>query len=553
MTGMHTATAAEKNRGSARRVAHPALILLIIAGAQLMVVLDGTIVNIALPSMGNYFGKSQTSMTWALNAYTLAFGGLLLLGGRAGDILGRRRMFIVGLTLFTLGSFLAGIATSFEFLLVGRIVQGVGGAIASPTALSLITTSFEEGRERTRAFAVYAAVSGAGAALGLLLGGVLTDYFSWRWVLFVNVPIGVVLVLGAFAYVHESERYRGAFDVLGGLMSVFGMTGIVYGFIHAATDGWRNGITLFTLIGGVVTLVAFFGYQGKAKDPMLPLRVVRDRNRGGAYLVMLIVGAGMFGMFYFVTFFVQQVMQFSPLRTGFAFLPVAFVIGITSQLMTKLLPRFGPKPLITAGAVLLTAAMFWYSMVDEHSGYLNTFLPGMIVMATGMGCIFVPLTTVAVARVRNTDAGVASAMLNVGQQVGGSIGLSVLATVAATAGRSAAHTHRADQIRAVGTLPSNVRSAVGQFLAGSGSNGPDPGQISRFIKSLPPAADQGAVGRFFAGPYHQLSAEIQAHASGMGFLAAGFFGVAAIVVSLVVINVRKSDLPAATVVEVMAG
>ena len=553
MTGMHTATAAEKNRGSARRVAHPALILLIIAGAQLMVVLDGTIVNIALPSMGNYFGKSQTSMTWALNAYTLAFGGLLLLGGRAGDILGRRRMFIVGLTLFTLGSFLAGIATSFEFLLVGRIVQGVGGAIASPTALSLITTSFEEGRERTRAFAVYAAVSGAGAALGLLLGGVLTDYFSWRWVLFVNVPIGVVLVLGAFAYVHESERYRGAFDVLGGLMSVFGMTGIVYGFIHAATDGWRNGITLFTLIGGVVTLIAFFGYQSKAKDPMLPLRVVRDRNRGGAYLVMLIVGAGMFGMFYFVTFFVQQVMQFSPLRTGFAFLPVAFVIGITSQLMTKLLPRFGPKPLITAGAVLLTAAMFWYSMVDEHSGYLNTFLPGMIVMATGMGCIFVPLTTVAVARVRNTDAGVASAMLNVGQQVGGSIGLSVLATVAATAGRSAAHTHRADQIRAVGTLPSNVRSAVGQFLAGSGSNGPDPGQISRFIKSLPPAADQDAVGRFFAGPYHHLSAQIQAHASGMGFLAAGFFGVAAIVVSLVVINVRKSDLPAASVVELTAG
>src|SRR5664279_4361165 len=553
MTGMHTATTAEKNRGSARRVAHPALILLIIAGAQLMVVLDGTIVNIALPSMGEYFGKNQTDMTWAINAYTLAFGGLLLLGGRAGDILGRRRMFIVGLTLFTLGSFLAGIATSFEFLLFGRIVQGVGGAIASPTALSLITTSFEEGRERTRAFAVYAAVSGAGAALGLLLGGVLTDYFSWRWVLFVNVPIGVVLVLGAFAYVHESERYRGAFDVLGGLMSVFGMTGIVYGFIHAATDGWRNGITLFTLIGGVVTLIAFFGYQGKAKDPMLPLRVVRDRNRGGAYLVMLIVGAGMFGMFYFVTFFVQQVMQFSPLRTGFAFLPVAFVIGITSQLMTKLLPRFGPKPLITAGAVLRTAAMFWYSMVDEHSGYLNTFLPGMIVMATGMGCIFVPLTTVAVARVRNTDAGVASAMLNVGQQVGGSIGLSVLATVAATAGRSAAHTHRADQIRAVGTLPSNVRSAVGQFLAGSGSNGPDPGQISRFIKSLPPAADQGAVARFFAGPYHHLSAQIQAHASGMGFLAAGFFGIAAIVVSLVVINVRKSDLPGASVVELTAG
>src|SRR3954447_6094264 len=224
----------------ARRHARPGLIPLIITGAQMMVVLDGTIVNIALPSMGRYFDKSQTDMTWALNAYTLAFGGLLLLGGRMGDVLGRRRMFILGLGLFTLGSFLAGIAANFPLLLAGRAVQGLGGAIASPTALSLITTEFEEGEERTKAIAVYAAVSGAGAALGLLLGGILTEYLSWRWVLFVNVPIGIALMLGAFVFLHESERLRGRFDVVGAVLSVAGMVSTVYGFIHVAHDGWGN-------------------------------------------------------------------------------------------------------------------------------------------------------------------------------------------------------------------------------------------------------------------------------------------------------------------------
>ena len=226
---------------AARRTAHPALILLVIAGAQMMVVLDGTIVNIALPSMGRYFHKSQTDMTWALNAYTLAFGGLLLLGGRMGDVLGRRRMFIVGLGLFTLGSFLAGIAANFPLLLAGRAVQGIGGAIASPTALSLITTEFKEGEERTKAIAVYAAVSGAGAALGLLLGGILTEYLSWRWVLFVNVPIGIALMLGAFAFLHDSERLRGRFDVLGALLSVAGMVSTVLAVQTKNTRDRSNG------------------------------------------------------------------------------------------------------------------------------------------------------------------------------------------------------------------------------------------------------------------------------------------------------------------------
>jgi len=491
-----------------------------------MVVLDATIVNIALPSMGDYFHKSQTSMTWAVNAYTLAFGGLLLLGGRSGDLLGRRKMFIVGLGLFTAGSFIGGVAPNFQLLLAGRIIQGLGGAISSPTALSLVTTEFEEGQARTRAFAVYAAVSGAGAALGLLLGGILTEYLSWRWVLFVNVPIGVGLMIGAFMYLHESERHRGRFDLVGAVLSVAGMVGIVYGFIHAANDGWGNGITVATLVAGVVLLAAFFLYEMHTDDPMLPLGVVRDRNRGGAYLVMLIVGAGMFGMFYFVTYFVQQVIGFSALRAGFAFLPVSLVIGVVSQIVSKLMPRTGPKPLIVTGTVLLTAAMLWYSRVDASSGYWNTFFPGMVVMAIGMGFIFVPLTTVAVSRVRHTEAGAASAMLNVGQQVGGAIGLSVLATVAATAGRHASVTKFADlaaQVKA-GRLPGSVIKHAQELVAAKTGHIPSPAALRD------PAA-------------HQAVASIQAHSSAMGFLTATFFGIAAVIVALVVVNVKKDDVP----------
>jgi EmrB/QacA subfamily drug resistance transporter len=527
----------------ARRSAHPTLVLLLIAGAQLMVVLDATIVNIALPTMGEYFDKNQTSMTWALNAYTLTFGGLLLLGGRSGDILGRRRMFIIGLGLFTLGSLLGGIATTYAFLLFGRVIQGAGGAIASPTALSLITNAFAAGRERTRAFAVYAAVSGAGAALGLMLGGILTEYLTWRWVLFVNVPIGIVLMVGAFLYLHETERHEGRFDYLGGVLSIFALVGIVYGFIHAASDGWSNPITIVTLGGGALLLAVFFFVETKVEDPMVPMRVILDRNRGGSYLIMLIVGAGLFGMFYFVTFFVQQVMGFSALKAGFSFLPVTVVIAITSGVMTKLMPKFGPKPMILAGTILLTSAMLWYSTVDASASYWTLFFPGMIVMATGMGCIFVPLTTVAVAGVRPTDAGVASAMLNVGQQVGGSVGLSVLATVAATAGRNYAKAHASAFPNALGALPQDLQRSVGGFVQSKGATGPQPGDVKNYIGTLPPS-QRGTVSAWFNGPFHEAAANIQAHASAMGFLAAACFGFASIIVTIVLINVKKDDLPA---------
>jgi EmrB/QacA subfamily drug resistance transporter len=527
----------------ARRHAHPALVLLIIAGAQLMVVLDGTIVNIALPSMGRYFDRSQTDMTWALNAYSLAFGGLLLLGGRMGDILGRRRMFIVGLFLFTLGSLLAGMANSFGLLLFGRVIQGIGGSISSPTALSLITTEFDEGEERTRAIAVYAAVSGAGAALGLLLGGVLTNYFSWRWVLFVNVPIGIVLMTGAYFYVKKSERLRGRFDFLGAIVSVAGMVSLVYGFIHVAHSGWGNTETFVVFGLAIALLVAFVLYEAYGtSEPMMPLRIFENRNRAGTYLVMLVVGAAMFGMFYFITFFVQGVKDYGPLKTGVSFLPVAFTIGIVSQVVARLLPKLGPKPLMITGTSLLTVALLWLSTVDKHTSYGTKILPGMIVLAVAMGCLFVPLTVTAVSKVDHTDAGLASALLNVGQQVGGALGLSVMTTVFGTSARNWVSSHQSNLFSHISTLPHDAAPAVGARIQSAGQNGLQPADIHKFVGSLP-ADSRGQVQQFFDGPYRDFSHSLLAHASGSGFFAGALFGVVALVSAIVLINVKKEDLP----------
>src|SRR3954452_20261323 len=419
-----------------RRTTHKTLLLLLIAGAQLMVVLDSTIVNIALPSMGRYFDKSQTDMTWAINAYTLAFGGLLLLGGRAADILGRRQMFILGLGLFSLGSLVAGLATSFEVLLGGRVIQGIGGAIAAPTALSLITTLFAEGRERNRAFAVYAGVSGGGAAIGLLLGGVLTEYFDWRWVLFVNVPIGLALMAGGYLYIHDSERLTGKFDIVGSLLSVTGMVALVYGFINAANHSWSAATTVASLGGGVGLLVAFVLYESRSSIAMMPMRIFANRSRAGSYVIMLILGAALFGMFYYLTFFIQGVLGFSSLKSGVAYLPFSLIIIVGSGIVSQVLPRVGPRLLLIAGSAFMTAGLFCYSRVDANTSYGSGILPAMIVTATGVALVFVTLTVVAVTKVTDTDTGLASALLNVGQQIGGSIGLAVLATAVSSATKS---------------------------------------------------------------------------------------------------------------------
>jgi len=550
VTDTQPARKATAGSRGARRHASPGRVLLIIAGAQLMVVLDGTIVNVALPSMGAYFQKSQTDMTWALNAYALAFGGLLLLGGRSGDILGRRRMFIIGLSLFSAGSFLAGIAVNFPMLLVGRVVQGLGGAISSPTALSLIANEFKEARERTRALATYAAVSGAGAALGLLLGGVFTSYFSWRWVLFVNVPIGAVLITGAFLYVHQTERLKGRFDVLGALLSMAGMVSLVYGFIHVAHDGWGNTETFVVFTAAVVLLVSFVLFEAYGTSwPMMPMRIFENRNRGGTYLVMLVVGAAMFGTFFFITFFIQGVREYSALKTGFAFLPLAVVIGITSQVVARLLPKLGPKPLIVTGTAVMTVALLWLSTVNADSSYAGRVLPGLLTMGLALGLLFVPLTATAVSRIDDTDAGLASALLNVGQQVGGAIGLSVLATVFATSAKNYAGAHDSGLLAAVRGLPGQLPQLVGAKLASAGNNGLQQTEIASFINGLP-AGERGPVAGFFAGPYRDFTHHLLAQGSGQAFFGAAMFAVVAILVAVFLIKITKDDAPTRAAAEV---
>ena len=431
-------SAGQRPPGAARRGNHPALALTIIAASQLMVVLDATIVNIALPQMQRALGFSTSNLSWVLNAYTLTFGGLLLLGGRAGDILGRRRVFVSGILLFTLASFLGGFATSATWLLAARALQGVGAAIAAPTALSLITTNFAEGEERNRAFGVFSAVAVSGSAIGLIAGGMLTSWLSWRWVLFVNVPIGILLASLAPLYITESERQPGRFDLGGAFTSTAGMTALVYGFIRAAQEGWSDAGTIASFAAAVALLALFLSIETRIRQPITPLHLFRDRNRAGTYVIMLALAAALFGQFFFLTLFVQDVLGYSPLRAGIAFLPITGAIVLTSQIAARTLPRLGPRRLMTAGALLATGGLAWLSQVSVDSGYLDGVLGPMLLFGLGMGLLFVPLTIVAVSGVAPQEAGAASSLLNVTQQVGGSLGLSILVTVFGTASRNEA-------------------------------------------------------------------------------------------------------------------
>src|SRR5215207_10183611 len=437
-TAMAVSEVATRPAGAARRGYHPALALTVIAASQLMVVLDATIVNIALPQVQQALGFSTTDLSWVLNAYTLTFGGLLLLGGRAGDILGRRRVFVSGILLFTLASFLGGFATSATWLLAARALQGVGAAVAAPTALSLITTNFAEGTERNRAFGVFSAVAVSGSAIGLIAGGMLTSWLSWRWVLFVNVPIGILLAVLAPMYITESERQPGRFDLAGAFTSTAGMTALVYGFIRAAQEGWSDAGTIGSFAAAVVLLAAFLSIETRIRQPITPLHMFRERNRADTYVIMLALAAALFGQFFFLTLFVQDVLGYSPLRAGLAFLPITGAIVLTSQLAARSLPRIGPRRLMTGGALLAAAGLAWLTQVTVTSGYLTGILGPMLLFGLGMGLLFVPLTIVAVSGVEPQEAGAASSLLNVSQQVGGSLGLSILVTVFGTASRNEA-------------------------------------------------------------------------------------------------------------------
>lgn len=424
-----------REAGAARREGRPGIALTVIAACQLMVVLDATIVNIALPHIQDALKFSTTDLSWVLSAYTLTFGGLLLLGGRAGDILGRRRVFMVGIIVFTVASLLGGFAQEPWQLLAARALQGVGGAIASPTSLALITTTFPEGPERNRAFGVFAAVSAGGGAIGLLLGGMLTEWLDWRWVLFVNVPIGILIAALAPVYISESRKHPGRFDISGALTSTAGMASLVYGFIRASEEGWRDALTLGSFGAAVVLLAAFTVIESRAKEPITPLKMFADRNRSGTYIIMLSLAAAMFGMFFFIVLFVQNVLDYSPIESGLAFLPVTVAIAVGAGLSQRLLPVLGPKPFMVTGSAITGIGLFWLTFISRDSSFAGGVLGPMLLFGFGMGLNFVTLTLTAVSGVEQHEAGAASGLLNATQQVGGSLGLSILVTVFGTASR----------------------------------------------------------------------------------------------------------------------
>ncbi len=503
--------------GTAQR--HLGLALLVIATAQLMVVLDATIVNVALPDIQKALGFSGTGLEWVVNAYALTFGGLLLLGGRAGDILGRRRVFIAGIILFSVASLLGGFATSQAWLLAARALQGVGGAIVAPTALSLVTTNFPEGAPRNRAMGVYAAMSIGGAAVGLMAGGVLTTYLSWRWVLFVNVPIGAVVALLAPRALAESERHRRRFDLPGAITSTLGLAALVYGLSNAATTAngvshWGDTKVIVSLAAAVVLLTAFVVIESRSPHALLPLRIFRDRNRSGANLIMLCIGTAMFGMFFFLTIFVQTVWGYSALKTGVAYLPMVATIMIMAGVSAQLVPRIGARPLLLAGSVIGAGGMYWLSRINEHSHYASGLLGPEIVTAAGLGMLFMPVTLVALAKVSDREAGLASSLPNVGQQVGGAIGLAVLGTVAWTAVANTAR-HSAEAAKAA---------------AAAAARGGHPVHLS----AAQAKAAQTAIYD------HALSIGFS-----RGFLVSAGIMVLALVVALLTIRVKAADLAGA--------
>ena len=406
--------------------------------AQLMIVLDLSVVNIALPTIAHGLHFSPASLSWVLNAYALTFGGLLLLGGRAGDILGRRRVFLAGLALFTVASLAGGLSTSAGLLLAARALQGVGGAVATPAVLAIIISGFPDGRERTRALSLFTAVVMGGSSLGLVLGGVITEWFSWRWVLFINVPIGIAVLLIGPMFIAESPRQPGRLDLAGALTSTAGVSALVYAFVRASSDGWGDSVTLAAFGAAVVLLAAFVLVESRSPQPITPLRLFTDRSRAASYIVRLLLVAGMFGMFFFLTQFVQEVLGLSPLQAGLSFLPMTAALFAVSRLTPALLPRFGAKPLMLAGLIPVVAGMAWLSELSPSSTYLTGVLGPMLLFGAGMGVVFVPLTMTSLAGVAPADSGAGASMVNVMQQVGGALGLAILVTVFGSASRAAA-------------------------------------------------------------------------------------------------------------------
>lgn len=420
--------------------------LVFIALAQLMVVLDATIVNIALPTAQMDLGISDANRQWVITAYALAFGGLLLFGGRIADLWGRKRTFIVGLIGFAAASALGGAATGEAMMLGARALQGAFGALLAPAALSLLAVMFTDAKERAKAFGIYGAIAGGGGAVGLILGGFLTEYLNWRWTFYVNIPFAIVAAVGAYLVIREPEgaRNRSSLDVPGVVLSTLGLVALVYGFTRAESAGWSDGLTVGMFVASAVLLAAFVATEAKVKSPLLPLRVLTERNRGGVYLSLGLAIIAMFGLFLFLTFYLQLVKGYSPVRTGFAFLPmIAGMITGSTQIGARLMTRMAPRLLMGPGFVVAAIGMLLLTQLEVDSSYAGLILPAQLLLGLGMGTAFMPAMSLSTHGVDPADAGVASAMVNTSQQVGGAIGTALLNTIAASATTSYIASHAA--------------------------------------------------------------------------------------------------------------
>ncbi|MDF9868617.1 EmrB/QacA subfamily drug resistance transporter [Streptomyces pratensis] len=495
MSTAGTSVADSVPRGAPSEGRHLGLALIVIASAQLMLILDGTITNIALPSIQTDLGVSDANLAWIVNAYALAFGGLLLLGGRAGDLFGRRRIFQAGIAVFTLASLLGGLAPNEELLIGARVLQGIGAALAAPSALALITTTFPEGKPRNTAMGVYAAMAGVGSTVGLLLGGILTEALDWRWVFFVNIPIGVAILFGTRLLV-EAERHTGRLDIPGAITGTGGLLALVYAITRGGEHGWGNSFTLVSFAISAVLLTVFLFVQSRSDDPMMPLGLFRDRNRSGSYATMLFIGAGMIATFYFLTLYMQLVLGYGAVSTGFAYLPFSVGMGVAAAVSSKLVARVAPRLIAGPGLVVAAAGMFWFATLKPDSSYAGHLMPAMFLTALGLGMCFVPMTLGAVSGVQDQETGIAAALLNTAQQVGAALGLAVLATISTSA--------------ANGKLPDAAQS----LYRGLGTK--DAALIDKASSAL-------------------------THGYTMAFAAAGVMFLAALLVTVLAVNARRQD------------
>jgi EmrB/QacA subfamily drug resistance transporter len=426
---------------SSRRHVNPWLVLVIACMAQFMVVLDATVVNIALPSVQRGLHFSSANLQWVVNGYTLIFGGFLLLGGRAADLLGRKRLFVAGVILFSAASLLNGLAQSSGMLIAGRALQGLGGALVSPAALSIVTTTFSDGDQRTKALSVWSAIAAGGAAVGLLMGGVLTDVASWRWVFFVNVPVGLITIALALRYVAESrvEMARRSFDVAGAVTVTGGLVILVYAIVKAQAWGWGSGRTIGIAALACALLAAFVAIEQRSPAPLMRLSIFRVRALAVADTVLLLVASAMFGMFFFASLYVQEILGYSPLKAGLAFLPVTLGIMIGAGLSQQLIRRVGLRNMSLAGLLLALVGMLVLTQLPVHGSYVGDLLVGLMPLSIGMGLVFVPITLLGTSGVKPEDSGLASGLFNTAQQVGGSLGLAILSTLAASRTSSLLH------------------------------------------------------------------------------------------------------------------